>query len=112
MEPKTMQSEVRKKIIFVDDEQNVLDGLRDLLRKERKRWDMVFANSGERALHGMEQQHFDVVISDMRMPGMDGAELLHLVRERYPSTTRIVLSVHAERAAVIRALPVAHQYLS
>ncbi|HLG58660.1 MAG TPA: response regulator [Vicinamibacterales bacterium] len=101
-----------KRILFVDDEVNVLDGLRNVLRKQRREWDMVFAIGGQAALDELERAPFDVIVSDMRMPGMDGAALLQKVKDRYPAIARIVLSGHAEREAVMRTLPVAHQYLS
>jgi putative nucleotidyltransferase with HDIG domain len=100
------------RILFVDDEPAVLDALRDRLRKQRKEWEMVFARGGDEALAHCEAGAFDVIVSDMRMPGMDGAELLRRVRDRWPTSIRLVLSGHAEREAVIRALPVAHQYVS
>ena len=53
---------------------------------------MQFANSGKEALEIMAHKPFDVVVSDMRMPGMSGAELLSIVREEYPNVIRIVLS--------------------
>ena len=102
----------RKRILFVDDERNILQGLQDLLRKQRKEWDMAFALGSQAALDQLAQAPFDVIVSDMRMPGMDGAELLARVKEQYPSVARIVLSGHADRDAIVRALPVAHQYLS
>lgn len=101
-----------KRILFVDDEQRILDGLRDLLRKNRKDWDMVFALGGQQALVELARAPFDVVVTDMRMPGMDGVALLQKVKELYPATARIILSGHAEREAVVHALPVAHQFLS
>jgi HD-like signal output (HDOD) protein len=101
-----------KRILFVDDEAAVLEGLRDRLRKQRREWDMVFALGGDAALTECARKPFDVVVSDMRMPGMDGATLLRRIQELYPSTVRVVLSGHAEREAVMRVLPVAHQYLS
>jgi HD-like signal output (HDOD) protein/ActR/RegA family two-component response regulator len=102
----------KARILFVDDEAPILDGLRDLLRKERRRWDMEFAQGGAAALAELAKAPFDVVVSDMRMPGIDGAELLGRVKAEYPGTARIVLSGHAEREAILRALPVAHQFLS
>jgi HD-like signal output (HDOD) protein len=101
-----------KRILFVDDEEHVLDGIRNLFRKHRHVWDMVFVLNGEAALAALEQAPFDVIVSDMRMPGMDGAALLRHVKTRFPSVVRIVLSGHAERAAMVRALSVAHQFLS
>jgi HD-like signal output (HDOD) protein len=101
-----------KRILFVDDEVAVLDGLKNRLRKYRHEWEMVFATSGQAALDECDRTAFDVVVSDMRMPGMDGAALLREIKSAYPQTVRIVLSGHAERQAVMRAIPVAHQYLS
>lgn len=102
----------KRRILFVDDEQNVLDGLRNLLRRQRQRWDMLFVTSGKAALEELARQPVDVIVSDMRMPGMDGAELLTRVRDLYPQTARIVLSGHAEREAIARVVSVAHQFLS
>lgn len=101
-----------KSILFVDDEQQILDGLRDLLRKQRKQWSMVFALGGQAALDELAKRPFDVVVSDMRMPGIDGAALLTHVKELYPASARIILSGHAERDSIVRALPVAHQFLN
>jgi len=102
----------RRRILFVDDEQPVLDGLRNLMRKERAVWDMEFALGGRAALAACARQPFDVVVSDMRMPEMDGTELLAQVRDHFPSATRIVLSGHAERDAIARAMMVSHQFLA
>ena len=73
---------------------------------------MVFALGGPAALEEMAKTRFDVVVSDMRMAGMDGAALLGQVRNDFPGTARIVLSGHAEHEAVMRALPVMHQFLN
>ena len=105
-------SEVQARILFVDDEVAILDGLRDLLRKERRRWEMVFAVGGAEALEELARRPFDVVVSDMRMPGIDGAQLLTTVQALYPSVARIVLTGHADRDAAMRVLPVAHQFLT
>lgn len=101
-----------KRILFVDDEPNILNGLQNLLRKHRREWDMVFAVGGHEALGELSKSAFDVIVTDMRMPGMDGAALLQRVKSEYPGMARIILSGYAERDAVMRALPVAHQYLT
>jgi putative nucleotidyltransferase with HDIG domain len=101
-----------KRILFVDDEPNILEGLQDLLRKYRREMEMVFASGGEAALNELRSRPFDVVVSDMRMPQMDGATFLQKVKDEYPDVIRIVLSGHAERSAVFNALPVSHQFLS
>ncbi len=100
-----------KRILFVDDETGVLDGLRRMLRPHRKEWDMEFASGPEVALEMMQATPFDVIVSDMRMPGMDGAALLEVVREKYPSMLRIILSGYTDLQASLRAVPVAHQFL-
>ncbi len=101
-----------KRILFVDDEQQILDGMRNMLRKNRHVWEMVFVSSGEAALAEMAERPFDVIISDMRMPHMDGAALLAIVRERFPRTARFVLSGQADHEAVYRALQYTQQFLS
>jgi HD-like signal output (HDOD) protein len=101
-----------KRILFVDDDPNVLQGLQRMLRSMRSEWDMVFAEGGEAALARMEEQPFDVVVSDMRMPGMNGAELLRETMRRCPTTVRLVLSGHADRDLVSQCVGVAHQYIS
>jgi HD-like signal output (HDOD) protein len=101
-----------KRILFVDDESKVLDGIRRMLHADRKRWAMEFAIGGDAALQACEAGSFDVVVSDMRMPGMDGATLLGQIRDRYPSTARIVLSGYSEAEMTTRAVPVAHRFLT
>jgi putative nucleotidyltransferase with HDIG domain len=99
------------RIIFVDDEVRILEGLQRMLRPQRHVWEMAFAPSGQAALQMMEATPFDVIVSDMRMPGMDGAALLKIVREKYPNVLRIILSGYTELEAALNAVPVAHQFL-
>ena len=101
-----------QRILFVDDEPSILDGLRRMLRPMRSDWLMEFADSGQNALKILEGGEIDVVVSDMRMPDMDGAQLLQVVRERWPSVARIILSGHADRSAAVRSVGVAHQFLA
>jgi putative nucleotidyltransferase with HDIG domain len=101
-----------KRILFVDDESPVLEALRARLHRLTDRWNMQFVDSGERAIEELERGTFDVVVTDMRMPRMDGAELLRVVSERWPDIIRIVLSGYAESEQTLRLVPYAHQYLS
>ncbi|MGO8818801.1 MAG: HDOD domain-containing protein [Terriglobia bacterium] len=101
-----------RRVLFVDDEPRILDGLRRMLRPQRHEWEMAFAPGGEAALALMEASPFDVIVSDMRMPGIDGAALLCHVREHYPQMVRIVLSGHTELSTALRVVPVAHQFLA
>ncbi|HTL18652.1 MAG TPA: response regulator [Patescibacteria group bacterium] len=103
---------MKKRILFVDDEQLVLQGLQRMLRPMRNEWEMVFVDNGAWALELMTEKAFDVVISDMRMPGMNGAELLGEVLKRWPKTVRLVLSGHADHDLVLKCVGSTHQYLS
>ncbi|MFN8021723.1 MAG: HDOD domain-containing protein [Acidimicrobiales bacterium] len=99
-------------LLFVDDEPEILAGLRRMLRAHRFEWDMWFADGADAGLVLLAEHQFDVVVTDMRMPGTDGAELLACVRRLQPSAVRIVLSGHADESSAQRSLPVAHQFLS
>jgi HD-like signal output (HDOD) protein/CheY-like chemotaxis protein len=103
---------VMKRILFVDDEPNVLEGLRSLLRRQRKEWQMNFVTSGAAALEEMLAAPYDVIVSDMRMPQMDGATLLKKVQQDYPHVVRIVLSGQTEQEVSRRMVHVAHQFMS
>jgi len=97
-------------ILFVDDEKGVLDGLRRSLYGQRNEWNMLFALGGVEALAILEAHPIDVVVTDMRMPGMDGAALLDRARNLQPEAARIVLSGFSEREAIFRTVGPAHQY--
>jgi len=101
-----------KRLLFVDDDPMVLSGLRRSLHAMRGNWQMHFVNSGAAALEAMEAQHFDAVISDMRMPVMDGADLLNRIKQRYPDVVRMILSGQSSREALYRSISPAHQFLS
>jgi len=100
------------RILFVDDDLRFLEALRVGLGPRADTWSMTFVESGARALEELERAPQDVLVADVRMPAMDGAQLLRTVRERWPDTVRIVLSGAADLGDVVRLLPVAHQYLS
>lgn len=102
----------KPRILFVDDEPSILDGLRRMLRRKGRAWDMDFASGGHDALRMMQLAPYDVIVSDMRMPHMDGAELLSHVMEEYPETIRFILSGHSDKNAILRSLPATHQYMS
>lgn len=101
-----------RKIIFVDDEPGILGGLKRMLRSKRDEWDMTFVDAAQKALVELDGKDYDLIVSDMRMPEMDGATLLTEVQKRFPDVVRIVLSGHTEPEALIRVMPVAHQFLS
>lgn len=103
---------MKRKILFVDDEPLILQGLQRSMRAMRDIWDMQFVDSGVKALEAMSKGEFDVIISDMRMPGMNGAQLLNEIMLRYPKTVRLILSGHADQDLVMRSVGSTHQYLT
>jgi len=102
----------KNSILFVDDEPNILSGLQRMLRFMRHEMDFHFVGSGKEALAFLEGQHVDVIVSDMRMPGMDGAALLAVVQERFPHVIRIMLTGQADEESILRTVGVAHQLLA
>lgn len=101
-----------KRVLFVDDDANVLAGLRRTLRVMRDEWEMDFVESPVEALESFADKGFDVIVSDMRMPDMDGAELLRQVQQRYPESVRIILSGDSNAEMIMRSIGSAHQYLA
>jgi putative nucleotidyltransferase with HDIG domain len=100
-----------KRVLFVDDEPKNLDALKLVLAPQEKQWEMAFVPSGAAALALLAEAPFDVIVSDIHMPEMDGAALLKIVCERFPSVIRIVVSSQEEMNGALRAVPVAHQFL-
>lgn len=98
-------------VVFVDDEPMLLAGLRRGLRSMARQWTMRFADSGTSALEQLGQRPADVVVSDVRMPGMDGVELLSRVRDLYPGTLRVALSGQTELEQALAAVSVTHRFL-
>ncbi|MBN2162790.1 MAG: HDOD domain-containing protein [Pontiellaceae bacterium] len=102
----------QKSILFVDDEPNILQGLQRSLRKHRKEWDLHFANSGEEAQQVMQKLSFDLIITDLRMPVMNGVQLLKWVQQHFPHTMRFILSGHGNEDLIIQTVGVAHQFMA
>ena len=103
---------IKKRIIFIDDSQNILDGLKRSLRKMRDDWEIHFFSFALDALLFIEENDVDVVVSDMKMPQMNGAEFLEKVSEKYPHIVRVILSGQADEEDICRSIFHSHQYLS
>ena len=103
---------MKTRVLFVDDEPNVLEGLRRMTRSMRSEWEVRFAPGGREALALLESHPCDVVISDMRMPGMDGTELLSAIQKAFPEMVRIILSGHSDHEMIMKSVKPAHQFLS
>lgn len=100
---------IRRKILCVDDEQPVLDGLRRNLRNVE--FDLLFANSGEQALEVLAAESgIAVLLSDLRMPGMGGIALMEKVAERWPDTTRVMLTGNADQQSAVDAVNRGHVF--
>lgn len=103
---------MKRRILFVDDDQAVLDGLRRRLYRAISKWEMKFVCNAALAIEELQALPYDVIVSDMRMARMDGAQLLEVASARSPETVRIILSGYAEERQVMRLVPLAHQYVS
>ena len=99
-------------LLFVDDEEQILEGIQDSLRKFRKQWDMTFVCGGEAAIVELSMSPFDVLICDMRMPQVDGVDVLRYAKQHFPATVRIVLSGYSEVENTISVSSLAHRYLT
>jgi two-component system, NtrC family, response regulator HupR/HoxA len=93
---------ISKTVLFVDDEKNILASIRRGLRDES--YPKLFAGSGDEALKIMENEAIAVLVTDMRMPGMNGLELLKIVQEMYPDVVRIILTGYSQISTLISAI--------
>jgi HD-like signal output (HDOD) protein/CheY-like chemotaxis protein len=99
-------------VLFVDDDERVLRGIRRTMRSTHPDWEMSFAADSEAALQQMESSGADVIVSDAQMPGVDGLALLQLVRMRYPETARIMLTGQVKKDQTYEAVGLVHQFLA
>jgi CheY-like chemotaxis protein/HD-like signal output (HDOD) protein len=102
----------RSRILFVDDEPMILEGISGALWRQRSRWDMTFVNSGDKALAALHESSWDAVVTDMRMPRVDGEAILVAAARQCPGAIRVILSGQTERSVATRAMSVAHRFLS
>ena len=107
-----MNDQTKRRILFVDDEPMVLKGLQRSLRKMRTEWEMRFSSSSQEALDILAAEPFDVIVSDLRMPQMDGTQLLTEVKRKHPQVVRIILSGQVEQETTFKSVQLAHQSLS
>ncbi len=111
-EKPTIPEITRRRVLFVDDDTNVLDGYRRLFRQQRDHWEMTFCDSGSEALEKLQEEPFDVLVTDMQMPGMNGAELMSRAVDVAPGVARIVLTGYASMSSSVEAADLAHQLLN
>ncbi len=109
---KNSEHNTARKVLFVDDEPMLLQGLSRMLRTEKNTFEANFATSGEEALSMLARGNYDVVVTDISMPHMNGLELLARVKELYPDTVRIILSGEPDVSLSIKSVNVSHRFLN
>ncbi len=97
------------RLLIVDDEPNVYNALRRALHKEAD-WKTVYAEGADAALRVLEEQDVDVIIADENMPGMNGTQLLSVVRRRFPQVIRMMLTGDPRRDVVMNAVTTGEIY--
>lgn len=100
------------RVLFVDDEPHILSGLQRMLRPLRHEWTMIFAEGVPAALEALDRGTFDVVVTDMRMPGMSGAQLLAEIGRRSPQVAGIVLSGQTDPEQARQLADTPHDFLA
>ena len=100
-----------KRILFVDDDPALARVYALVLQNEKDRWEVRSTTSAKQALEMMKASPFDVVVSDLRMPEMDGAQLVVEIRKQYPRTSRVILSGIRDQEEVARCLGATHQFI-
>jgi len=99
-------------ILFVDDDSSLLASLRRLLHRFGDDWQMEFCSSAQEALRHLQENRVDVVVSDIRMPKMDGTELMQLIAQNHPAVIRFILSGQAEKETILKLVDDVHQYFA
>lgn len=100
------------KILFVDDEDRILSGIENALLFDYDNWEVEFANSGRLAIQRLSEDRFDVLVTDMQMPGLTGADVLEHAKNQSPDTVRIVLSGEVDEGLAQRSMALTHEFVS
>ncbi|HAV63905.1 MAG TPA: hypothetical protein DCY13_16260 [Verrucomicrobiales bacterium] len=106
-----MSPDSKKNVLFVDDEPEILAAIQDSLEPFSDGWRLQFASGGEEALELLNHERVHVLVTDLQMPGMDGAHLLAEARRRHPETARVVMSGYYDKETALRLVCATHQYL-
>jgi HD-like signal output (HDOD) protein len=99
------------RLLFVDDEPLILDGIRNALLFAPEEWTADFAPSGADAIRMLQERFYDVVVTDMQMPGVTGADVLQQAHDHSPTSIRMILSGEANAALAERGIPLAHEFV-
>lgn len=107
-----LEFSMKKHILFVDDDPLLLEFYTAMMQKQAGAWETVSTENGAQALEILAATKFDVVVSDMRMPGMDGIEFMREVRRLHPQISRIIISGLGDQEEIARGLETTHQFLT
>jgi DNA-binding NtrC family response regulator len=99
-------------ILFVDSDANQLRSLQRTLRDQRERWRLLFAEDSDSALSRMAREPIDILVSETRLDGCTGSELLKLAHKRYPLTTRLLFSGQGMREPAQEVVRYTHQFIA
>lgn len=89
--------DMRKRILIVDDDEDLTWGISKNLAKEKSKFEVQCVNTGDRALNLMKKKKFDLIVSDIRMPGRNGLQLISEVKKKYPHTKVIIMTAYGSR---------------
>jgi putative nucleotidyltransferase with HDIG domain len=104
-------SMIKKRILFVDDDPMLLEFYRVIMRSESDRWEVRAIDQGQGALDLLDREAFDVIVCDLRMPGLSGFEVMRQVSQRHPQVARITISGIDDQNEVARCMEATHQFL-
>lgn len=98
--------------VFADEQQTVLENIRQILNRRQAEWEISFAADARQALEVMKREDIHVVVTDMNLPGVTGLELLKRIEQQWPGTIRFILSTEQDRKVVLQYLGVAHRSIA
>lgn len=98
--------------VFADEQQEVVDGIRQILNRRQQEWEIAFAGNCAEAIETMQRENIHVVVTDMDLPGGSGLDILKKVESDWPGTVRFILSTEADRKVVLQYLGVAHRSIA
>jgi HD-like signal output (HDOD) protein/CheY-like chemotaxis protein len=105
-------NQIKKTILFVDDDPLIIRGFKRSSLEYQKSWDVYFCTSASEALDFLSHHRVEFLITDIRLPGIDGVELLNKISQHYPQIVRFVISGHSDNQRVLHSTRTAHQYIS
>lgn len=106
-----MSSPDKMRVLFVDDQPVILELIQLTVRAMQEEWETCFAHSAEEALDCLSKAAYGLVVTDMHLPGLTGAQLLNEVMRRSPATIRIILSGGGDKDLMLKCVGATHQFL-